>query len=99
VRTGDHEAARPARTRYTTLATRGGRSLLELELDTGRKHQIRVHLAAIGCPVVGDDRYGTRGSRLCLHALRLTLPHPRDRRALRLEVEPPVDFLRELSRG
>lgn len=92
VRTGEHEGARAARTHYTTLQTRGRRSLLEVALDTGRKHQIRVHLAAIGCPVVGDERYGTRAARLCLHAFRLCLPHPRDGRALVLEAACPGDF-------
>ncbi len=99
VHTGEHPAARPARTRYTTLQTRGARSLLEVELDTGRKHQIRAHLAASGCPVVGDDRYGARASRLCLHAFRLTLPHPRDGRRLELQAEVPRAVLAELERG
>jgi len=99
VRTGEHPAARPARTRYTTSASRGGRSLLEVELDTGRKHQIRAHLAAIGCPVVGDDRYGTRAARLCLHAFRLSLPHPEHGRRLELQAELPRAVLAEFAPG
>jgi 23S rRNA pseudouridine1911/1915/1917 synthase len=99
VRVGQHPDARPARTHYWTLATRGGRSLLEVRLDTGRKHQIRAHLAAIGCPVVGDERYGTRATRLCLHALRLSLPHPRDGRLLELVAAVPADFARESGRS
>jgi len=99
VRAGDHAEARPARTRYVTVDHRNGRSLLEVELDTGRKHQIRVHLAAIGCPVVGDDRYGTRASRLCLHAFRLSLPHPRDGHRLELTAPVPRDLLAEFDRG
>ncbi len=54
-------------------------TLLELIPETGRPHQIRVHLAHIGCPVVGDALYGPRDQpapRLCLHAYQLTLPHP-----------------------
>ena len=54
-------------------------SLLELIPETGRPHQIRVHLAHIGCPVVGDPLYGPAdrpAPRLYLHAYRLTLPHP-----------------------
>ncbi|MBX3462337.1 MAG: RluA family pseudouridine synthase [Planctomycetes bacterium] len=97
VHVGHHPDARPARTRYATLASRGGRSLLEIELDTGRKHQIRAHLAAIGCPVVGDARYGTRAARLCLHALHLSLPHPRDGRRLELVAEAPAAFRREFA--
>lgn len=92
VRAGSHPDARPACTRYRTLASAGGRTLLAVELDTGRKHQIRAHLAAIGCPVVGDARYGTRGPRLLLHAVRLALPHPRTGRPLSIEAPPPAAF-------
>jgi 23S rRNA pseudouridine955/2504/2580 synthase len=71
-------------TRYRRLSGSGGFSLLELELRTGRMHQIRRHLARIGCPILGDDKYGdfslnrelrkTRGlKRLLLHASRLVL--------------------------
>ena len=85
---------RPARTTYRVIG-RVDRpidaTLLELALDTGRTHQIRVHLAAIGHPVVGDDRYGASGpggrrarvggtllvpGRLFLHAARLGFEHP-----------------------
>ncbi|MBL9077164.1 MAG: RluA family pseudouridine synthase [Planctomycetes bacterium] len=92
VHAGQHPEARPASTHYATLAVGRGRSLVELRLDTGRKHQIRVHLAAIGCPVVGDVRYGRGGERLCLHALRLSLPHPRDGRQVVLEAPMPAGF-------
>jgi len=80
---------KPARTRYRTLAARGAHTLLEVALDTGRRHQIRVHLAAIGCPVVGDERYGSPAERLGLHAWRLVLPHPRSGVELALEAPPP----------
>lgn len=83
---------KPARTRYRTRERRGPLTLLEVELETGRRHQIRVHLAALGCPVVGDERYGTRAARLGLHAWRLTVPHPRDGRMLALEAPPPASF-------
>jgi 23S rRNA pseudouridine1911/1915/1917 synthase len=99
VRAGEHADARPARTHYTTLQTHAGRSLLEVALDTGRKHQIRVHLLTIGHPVVGDDRYGTRAQRLCLHAFRLSLPHPRAGRRLELQADVPRAVLAELGRG
>lgn len=97
VRAGEHADARPARTRYATVVSGGGRSLLEVELDTGRKHQIRVHLATIGHPVVGDERYGTRAERLFLHASRLSLPHPRDGRRLLLEAVAPGEFTAALA--
>ena len=83
---------KPARTRYRTREVRGGSSLLEVELDTGRRHQIRVHLAALGHPVVGDERYGTRAARLGLHAWRLALTHPRTGARLELEAPPPRSF-------
>lgn len=72
---------RPARTHYRCLACwpEAGRSLLEVRLETGRTHQIRVHLAAIGLPVVGDPVYGRAGGasgRLFLHACRLCFSHP-----------------------
>ncbi|MDO5142309.1 MAG: RluA family pseudouridine synthase [Eubacteriales bacterium] len=51
--------AKTARTRYRTLATQGGLSLVECELLTGRTHQIRAHMASIGCPLLGDGKYGT----------------------------------------
>jgi 23S rRNA pseudouridine1911/1915/1917 synthase len=71
--------ARKAVTHYRRLATRGGPSLLEIRLETGRKHQIRVHMADLGHPVAGDERYGAKTdpcSRLALHAGRLQLDHP-----------------------
>lgn len=92
VRVGPHPDARPARTRYRTLRVAGGRTLLEVELDTGRKHQIRAHLAHAGTPIVGDDRYGERDVRLGLHALRLSLPHPRTGSPLTFEAPPPPEF-------
>ncbi len=90
VRAGRHPDAKPACTRYRTLEVGRGRALLEVELDTGRKHQIRVHLATIGHPVVGDDRYGTRAPRLCLHAARLELRHPKSGAPLVIEAPMPA---------
>ena len=71
---------KPARTHYRLLETRGGRSLLRLRLDTGRTHQIRVHLSALGCPVAGDFLYGTElddlPGRFALHSALVRLRHP-----------------------
>ena len=64
---------------YHVLKTRGDHSLVEVRLETGRKHQIRVQLASIGCPVAGDRRYGAKSEgcpRLALHADKLLLAHP-----------------------
>lgn len=71
--------AKLAITEYRTVASRGGHSLIEVNLITGRKHQIRVHLASLGCPVIGDFDYGAKTNparRLELHAWRLAFPHP-----------------------
>ncbi len=92
VRVGRRPGAKQARTRYATLAVRGARALLEVEPDTGRRHQIRTHLAWLGHPIVGDPRYGSDGPRMGLHALRLIVEHPRDGRELALEAPPPKFF-------
>ena len=73
------EKSHLATTHYRLLKTHGGFSLVDVRLGTGRKHQIRVQLAGLGCPVVGDRRYGTRSQecdRLALHARGLRLVHP-----------------------
>jgi len=93
VRVGDRPGAKEARTRYRTLEVGRARTLLEVELDTGRRHQIRAHLAWLGHPVAGDARYGTAGPRLGLHALRLELRHPRKDRELVLEAPAPRALL------
>jgi RluA family pseudouridine synthase len=86
--------ARSARTTFTRCEpaiTEPATSLLEAELDTGRHHQIRVHAAALGHPVVGDRRYGRDdvGERLHLHAFELALTHPHDGRAIVVRAELP----------
>lgn len=77
--TPDPARGRLARTAYEVLQTPPGFSVLEVALLTGRKHQIRVHLAEQGNPVSGDRKYGQRGdtaTRLALHARSLTIAHP-----------------------
>ena len=74
-------AGKPSRTRYRVLAERNGRALVLLELETGRTHQIRVHLNAIGCPVAGDFLYGRElpeefPGRFALHSALLEAEHP-----------------------
>ena len=72
-------------TRYKVLADRGGYTLLEVELDTGRKNQIRVHMKDMGHPIAGDRKYGARTSplhRLALHAATLRFIHPVTRREM-----------------
>ena len=73
------ENTRHAVTHYRVLATSAHRSLIELTLETGRRHQIRVQLSEAGCPIIGDKKYGARSNpakRLGLHACRLRFPHP-----------------------
>ncbi|MEG0741706.1 MAG: RluA family pseudouridine synthase [Clostridia bacterium] len=69
-----------ARTHYWLLASQHGRSLVRLRLDTGRTHQIRVHLRALGCPVVGDFLYGAEDAalpgRFALHSALVAVRHP-----------------------
>lgn len=90
---------REAITRFTRLGYANGFSYLSLEPKTGRTHQIRVHLKAIGHPVVCDERYApTKGKalgfeRLALHAHMLSLTHPNGT-ALVFEASFPEDFLR-----
>ncbi len=92
VRVGKHPEAKSARTRYFTRQELGQRTLLEVELDTGRRHQIRAHLAWLGHPIVGDSRYGTKGPSMGLHALSLAFAHPFNDRELILEAPPPAAF-------
>lgn len=85
-----------ASTRYRTLAVHGGRTLLEVQLDTGRTHQIRVHMTYIGHPLTGDFLYGTEDraliTRPALHSWRLELTHPVNGARLTLEAPLPEDM-------
>ena len=85
-----------ARTRYEVVEKGRAHTLLRCDLETGRTHQIRVHLAAMGHPIAGDVEYGGghagHPDRPMLHAWRLRLRHPRTRAEMTFEVEPPRDF-------
>ena len=86
---------REAITEFTRLSMMSAASLLEVRLETGRTHQIRVHLAYIHHPVLGDPVYGRRSpliSRPALHAESLTLRHPRSGKLMTWHSEPPEDF-------
>jgi tRNA pseudouridine32 synthase/23S rRNA pseudouridine746 synthase len=75
----DHDTGKPSLTRWRVLARDAStsRTRLALEPVTGRSHQLRVHLASIGHPIVGDDFYGAApAGRVCLHASRLGFAHP-----------------------
>lgn len=93
---------RQAHTDYRLVRRAGGAALLELDLHTGRTHQIRVHCTAAGCPVAGDAVYGRQpewvrkagASRQLLHAWKLQFRHPRTEKSIELAAPVPEDFLR-----
>jgi 23S rRNA pseudouridine1911/1915/1917 synthase len=80
---------------YRTIKQTGGRSLLEVIPKTGRSHQIRVQLAELGTPIVGDKKYGSPtklGGRICLHASRLEFEHPTRKEPVKVEAPLPDYF-------
>lgn len=93
---------RTAATHYRILQRFEGYTYLECMLETGRTHQIRVHMASIGHPLLGDEVYGNRKSPFklegqTLHAMTLGLQHPRDGRYLEIEAPLPDYFVRLLQ--
>lgn len=95
--------AREARTHFTLERALTDTSLLRLKLETGRTHQIRVHLKAIGHSVCGDPDYGTPGmlglERQFLHARRLAFEHPISGQAVEVVSELPADLRAALARA
>ncbi|MEE9543262.1 MAG: RluA family pseudouridine synthase [Thermodesulfobacteriota bacterium] len=105
----DAKKTREARTHFDVLNRFDGFTLVELTPHTGRTHQLRVHLASIGHPIVGDKLYGKRKvpstiqkpladkvkgiKSQCLHALSLGFIHPRSKKPLNFEVQYPEDML------
>lgn len=84
-------------TRYRAVAGNGKHTMLEVELDTGRKNQIRVHMKELGTPISGDRRYGGKpclAHRLCLHARTLKFVHPVTRKAMEFESVIPQAFFK-----
>ena len=88
----------PARTHYRVLERRGDRALVRLELETGRTHQIRVHMAHLGCPLAGDFLYGTEDRDLiprpALHSSELTVRQPVTGEVLTFTCPLPADMAR-----
>jgi 23S rRNA pseudouridine1911/1915/1917 synthase len=94
VRSG--KSGKLAVTHYRVRERRRDRTVLELRLGTGRRHQIRVQLAEMGHPVIGDVAHGTRvgrHGRLCLHASRLVFTHPSSGARVRFESGPPAGWV------
>jgi 23S rRNA pseudouridine1911/1915/1917 synthase len=99
-------SGRPALTSYETAETFHDTALLRVKIETGRTHQIRVHMAFLGHPIVGDPQYGRRSetrlplplpSRQMLHAARLTLLHPRTATPMTFEAPLPPDMATLIS--
>ena len=87
--------AKKAILHYTVLRSKADQALLEIELITGRYHQIRVQLSALGCPIKGDSKYGAQQSSttIGLHHKQLTIEHPVKREPLRIAAPLPADAL------
>ena len=96
---------RPSVTHYRVVAATDEVSLLDVGLETGRTHQIRVHLAHLGHPVLGDSAYGGRGElsrrlglrRPFLHAARVTFPHPDGGKLVEVTAPLPDDLAAALD--
>jgi len=95
----DHEVknAKKAVLKYRMIGRSDNYSLLEVELMTGRHHQIRCQLSKIGCPIKGDLKYGSPRSNpdgsICLHARRISFVHPVSKQLIELEAPLPADKL------
>ena len=92
-----NKGGKEAVTCYRKVSSRRGFSLLDIEIKTGRKNQIRVHMKEAGCPVVGDKKYGDGSNplrRLGLHAGKLELHHPVTGALLTFEAPMPAEFTR-----
>ena len=96
ITTPDDHDGQKAHLRYNTLETIDEKSLVSVELVTGRRHQIRVQLARVGCPVIGDVKYGGEklpsGGVVALFACKLVIPHPISGSPVEFSVRPPDDF-------
>lgn len=89
---GKHPKAKSAITHYEVKQSKEKRSLLEVQIDTGRQHQIRVHLSWLGHSIVGDERYGKKGNLMGLHAKSLKIIHPKTKKILLFEKDAPREF-------
>ncbi|MDD7417092.1 MAG: RluA family pseudouridine synthase [Treponemataceae bacterium] len=91
----DHNKTVSAITHYKILAKGKRYTLFQLDLETGRKNQIRAHLSSVGYPLAGDSNYGAKTDpfgRLCLHARSLEFIHPSTGEKMKFEVEEPKEW-------
>ncbi|MBM4152943.1 MAG: RNA pseudouridine synthase [Kiritimatiellaceae bacterium] len=92
---GDRDA-RECRLDYRTIRSVRNQTLLEIQLHTGRYHQIRAQLAAVGCPIIGDEKYGSRikmpHGDIALHHARLTVSHPVTKAEMVFEAAHPASW-------
>lgn len=92
------DGGQEAITHYRTIKRRNGYSLMEMNLETGRKNQIRVHMQDLGHPIIGDGRYGLEDvnpiGRLALHAFKLCFYHPVTGESMQFETPYPTEFKR-----
>ena len=90
------EYSKKAKLHYRMIAHLDGRSLLEVELETGRPHQIRAQLSHIGCPIVGDTKYGGMETNykgeICLHSFRLHFTHPVRKEPVTIKADVPASY-------
>lgn len=96
------ENGKIANTYYKVLATKGEHTLLELELETGRKNQIRCHMEYLGHPIIGDKKYGARTNpigRVALHAGKLSFIHPVSGERMDFSTPVPASFLSMFSQN
>ena len=98
------EGGREAITHYTVIKRYNGYTYMAFQLETGRTHQIRVHMASIGHPIIGDPVYGLKKDRFsniggqCLHAAKLTLTHPKTGERMEFSASLPQYFIEVLDK-
>lgn len=93
--TNDPEKGKLSVTRYNVVKQLGDYSMVDIQILTGRKNQIRVHMSDLGCPIAGDNKYGAKSNptgRLMLHNYALQFIHPVTRQNLRFELPMPSEF-------
>ncbi len=92
VHVGEHPEAKTAITHYVVKKSNDKHALLEVNIEAGRQHQIRAHMAWLGHSIIGDERYGKKGGRMGLHSSRLSIIHPVSKKSLSFEAEASRDF-------